>query len=304
MSDSEGIRKRDFGDIDAGLPGPLIETGPTHKAPKTDVPVQEDRPSFSVPYRCLVPNCAIGYIMGTKGSSIKEMERESGAEIHLSRELDLSLADKVISLTGTREQKKHALVSILRKLRGANKEDDEDKGMFVLIIPDRSVSMIRHEQLLDRIKQESQCEMLLPDGSIPGLPFKPVTAKGSVNQTLAGVLMLHDALEDNTNRGRLQHSDFVLQSNNTHTHTHQHTHTHTTQSPSAGSMTVPAGDCPSLLYCRIIMPNDLVSFVAGKGFSHLKDLATHTFTHITIPKHAPPPLKRKSSVCVSSKVRY
>jgi hypothetical protein len=153
-----------------------------------------------VPYRCLVPHDAIGLLIGRGGSSVRQISKDSGAEINVSGDGDTppSLSDRIVTLCGGREQKEAACRQVVQKLYQFQAVADDEPGIFVMLLPSMSAEFVigTKGEKLRALIEESGADVVVEDDDISGTEERPVSFRGTLEQTAAAAARLGVLLQD------------------------------------------------------------------------------------------------------------
>lgn len=165
-----------------------------------------------VPWRCLVPADAVAFIIGKGGANIRQLCETSGAHVAVSKEGETppTLADKVVSIAGFVDQKESACAQVVRKLRQLQAVNDNEPGVFVIIVPEKAAPIIigtRGAQIKS-IMEQSGAEINVGREAIIGMPDQPISINGTLDQVVSAVSKLNAVLQDMAERGNLSDRDF------------------------------------------------------------------------------------------------
>ncbi|CEM07431.1 unnamed protein product [Vitrella brassicaformis CCMP3155] len=168
------------------------------------------------PSRCLLPPDSVGYIVGKSGQHIRQITDDSGASIDVSRDAEAppDLSDKIVTINGTPHAKESAVGALLRRLRQINKQTMQERGVFVIIIPDKSAPAIigQRGNTINELCKSTECEIHISKDSISGMIERPVTLSGSVNAIMNAISSINEIIADMVNNGKLGPGDFQLPS--------------------------------------------------------------------------------------------
>jgi len=167
-----------------------------------------------VPWRCLVPADAVSFIIGKGGANIRQISETSGAEVAISKEGETpeTLADKIVTVKGSNNQKESACAQILRKLRQMQGVSDHEPGVFVIIVPQISAPVIIGAKgaQIKSIMEHSGAEINVGREAIINMADQPISINGTINQVIAAVSKLNSVLQDMLDRGKLAQRDFIV----------------------------------------------------------------------------------------------
>lgn len=151
-------------------------------------------PSSNVPYRCLVPTDAVGLLVGRGGANVRQISKQSGAEINLSGDGDTppSLSDRIVTIHGDVAQKKAACRLIVHKLYKTQEVHDGGEGIFVVVVPSSSGALIS-AKLPCAI---GTAEVVVEDEVIGGTDDLPVRIMGSLEATVEAAACITALLQD------------------------------------------------------------------------------------------------------------
>ncbi|CAE7272132.1 Nova1 [Symbiodinium sp. CCMP2592] len=169
-----------------------------------------------VPYRCLVPADAVSFLIGKGGANIRQVGDASGASISISKEGDTpkTLADKIVTIGGTRGSKDAACREVVRKLRQMQGVEEMEPGVFVIIIPQVSAPVVIGSKgaQIKSIMEQSGAEINVGREAIIGMPDQPISVNGTVEQVVSAVSGINSVLQDMVDRGKLDvQKDFQFQ---------------------------------------------------------------------------------------------
>ncbi|CAJ1442623.1 unnamed protein product [Effrenium voratum] len=169
---------------------------------------------MEVPYRCLVPEDSVSFIIGKGGATIRQMCDQSGASVSISKpgEAPATLADKIVTLAGSQRAKDGACREVVRKLRQMQGVTDMEPGVFVIIIPQISVPVVIGTKgaQIKSIMEQSGAEINVGREAILGMPDQPISINGTVEQVVLAVSGINSVLQDMADRGKLHDRDFLF----------------------------------------------------------------------------------------------
>ncbi|CAE7680593.1 NOVA1 [Symbiodinium pilosum] len=143
----------------------------------------------------------------------------SGASLSISKEGDTpkTLADKIVTIGGSRSSKDLACREVVRKLRQMQGVEEMEPGVFVIIIPQVSAPVVIGSKgaQIKAIMEQSGAEINVGREAIIGMPDQPISVNGTVEQVVAAVSGINSVLQDMVDRGKLDlHKDFSYQPGN------------------------------------------------------------------------------------------
>mmetsp|Transcript_3135 Transcript_3135/g.7302 ORF Transcript_3135/g.7302 Transcript_3135/m.7302 type:complete len:355 (-) Transcript_3135:23-1087(-) len=171
---------------------------------------------MQVPYRCLVPQDSVSFIIGKGGATIRQMSESSGAALSISKDTETpkTLGDKIVTIAGINSAKEAACREVVRKLRKMQGvEDFLEPGVFVIIIPEMSAPVVVGAKgaQIKSIMEQSGAEINIGREAIIGMPDLPVSINGTVEQVVSAVSRINAVLQDMLDRGKLLERDFQFQ---------------------------------------------------------------------------------------------
>lgn len=135
-----------------------------------------------VPFRCLVPADAAGLILGRGGGGLRQIFRETGAEVSLLAEDEVpeTLADKVLVIRGTAAQKEQALRRVVGQLRQAQCVEPDEEAVFVAAVPGPAVAAVvgAGGAQIREVAESSGAEVIVSRQCIFGMDDWPVSITG------------------------------------------------------------------------------------------------------------------------------
>ena len=142
----------------------------------------------AVPCLCLVPADAAGLIVGRGGEGLRRF-RESGGDVTVlpAAEAPPTLADRVVTVTGTALQKERTCRSLITRLRQAQRVRPGEEAVFVAVVPGSSVSTIvgdRGAQIRE-VAEKSGAEVIVSRECIHGTSHWPVSITGDIDSVVA-----------------------------------------------------------------------------------------------------------------------
>eukprot|EP00922_Rhytidocystis_sp_ex-Travisia-forbesii_P053254 GHVS01078968.1.p2 GENE.GHVS01078968.1~~GHVS01078968.1.p2 ORF type:complete len:767 (+),score=171.27 GHVS01078968.1:140-2440(+) len=169
----------------------------------------------SVPYRLLLPHHSVGFVVGKSGTTVRDIQTESGASIQFEKESTRggALADKIVTVDGSVAAKDKAVELILQKLRGlARLHDIDGKEAIVIVVPHRAVPMLigPNGHHIRELCMQSQCELQIHREQV----YQPAECAISVRSTdlhnlVVGVSCVNKALSDMVDKQKLGEADFM-----------------------------------------------------------------------------------------------
>mmetsp|Transcript_123873 Transcript_123873/g.246516 ORF Transcript_123873/g.246516 Transcript_123873/m.246516 type:complete len:755 (-) Transcript_123873:312-2576(-) len=147
-------------------------------------------PFSSEPFRCLIPAQAVGLIVGRNNTTVQQIRRESGAEIHVSgvRDTPPPLSDRIVTISGEVLQRTSAIRFIVHRLFQAQEVDDRD-GIFVVLVPTAATHLLGS-------LQPSAAGIHVEDDVIGNTGFNPVQILGTLDQTVEAAALINDLLDN------------------------------------------------------------------------------------------------------------
>jgi len=143
-------------------------------------------PPMLEPFRCLIPAEAVGLIVGRNNTTVQQISRESGAEIHVSGLRGApDLIDKVVTISGEALQLTSAISFIVHRLFQAQDVADDTVGIFVVVVPANVTHLISSMQPI-------AAEICVEDGSIGRTGFHAVRILGTLDQTVEAAARIYD----------------------------------------------------------------------------------------------------------------
>ncbi|CRG93631.1 RNA-binding protein, putative [Plasmodium gallinaceum] len=177
-----------------------------------------------IPYCLLLPNRAIGFVIGKSGNNVREIEKACGAIIKCQKEFDVSVypppSEKILTIFGKKENKKKALELVLEKSKNVMDFQEEDgKESIVIIVPTRSIPIIIGQKgsKISSLCERSSCEINVHKDDVPGIKDKAIFIKSKkINKIIDCIGIIYDLLEDIVENGILCLSEFpgVSKNNN------------------------------------------------------------------------------------------
>lgn len=172
--------------------------------------------NWGVPYCLLLPNRAIGFVIGKNGSNVKEIEKMCEATIKCQRDFDISVSpppsEKRLTIWGLRENKKKALELILEKSKSVmDFKEDNGREAIVIIVPPRSVPfLIGHKgNKISELCEKSSCEIQIHKEEVAGIKDKAVIIKSKkTSKIIDCIVMIYDFLETIVGGGVISMQDF------------------------------------------------------------------------------------------------
>ncbi|SCP05210.1 RNA-binding protein, putative [Plasmodium ovale] len=169
-----------------------------------------------IPYCLLLPNRAIGYVIGKSGSNVREIEKMCGAIIKCQKEFDVSVypppSEKILTIFGKKENKKKALELVLGKSKTVMDFQEEDgKESIVIIVPTRSIPIIIGQKgsKISALSEQSACEINVHKDDVPGIKDKAIFIKSKkISKIIDCIGIIYDLLEDIVENGILNISEF------------------------------------------------------------------------------------------------
>lgn len=165
----------------------------------------EDEKEKTTQIRFLVSNTAAGSIIGKGGSSINELQSQSGARIQLSRNQEYfpGTSDRIIMVSGTYNEILRAMELILEKLVNEAEEssDAESRSKVRLVVPNSSCGGIigKGGSNIKSLIEESQADIKISpqEHNYVGVNDRLVTVMGTFDQQMSAIShILSKLLED------------------------------------------------------------------------------------------------------------
>ncbi|KAF5200504.1 Rna-binding protein nova-1 [Thalictrum thalictroides] len=182
---------------------------PTDSA--TDLPIESlnlednEKPSY---IRFLVSNGAAGSVIGKGGSTITELQSQSGARIQLSRNNEFfpGTSDRIVMVSGGIDEILNAVELILGKLVGeVNVEDGHDfdpRAKVRLIVPNSSCGGIigKGGATIKSFIEDSHAGIKISpqDNSYSGLNDRLVTLTGSLDEQIRAIYLILTRLAEDS----------------------------------------------------------------------------------------------------------
>ncbi|CAA9989281.1 RNA-binding protein, putative [Plasmodium knowlesi strain H] len=169
-----------------------------------------------IPYCLLLPNRAIGFVIGKSGSNVREIEKACGAVIKCQKEFDISVypppSEKILTIFGKKENKKKALELVLGKSKTVMDFHEEDgKESIVIIVPTRSIPIIIGQKgsKIAALCEKSECEINVHNDDVPGIKDKAIFIKSKkIGKIIDCIGIIYDLLEDIVDNGILSLFEF------------------------------------------------------------------------------------------------
>ncbi|GAW81969.1 RNA-binding protein [Plasmodium gonderi] len=169
-----------------------------------------------IPYCLLLPNRAIGFVIGKSGNNVREIEKACGAIIKCQKEFDVSVypppTEKILTIFGKKENKKKALELVLEKSKNVMDFHEEDgKESIVIIVPTRSIPIIIGQKgsKIAALSEKSQCEINVHKDDVPGIKDKAIFIKSKkIGKIIDCIGIIYDLLEDIVENGILSMYEF------------------------------------------------------------------------------------------------
>eukprot|EP00927_Polykrikos_kofoidii_P035057 TRINITY_DN29634_c0_g1_i1.p1 TRINITY_DN29634_c0_g1~~TRINITY_DN29634_c0_g1_i1.p1 ORF type:complete len:667 (+),score=133.02 TRINITY_DN29634_c0_g1_i1:231-2231(+) len=156
---------------------------------------------------CLVPLDSVGLIVGRGGTTIRQISRESGADISISSEDNTpqALSDRIVTIRGQPAEKERACRRLVEIIYRFQDVEDGELGIFVLLVPASSVGYIigPNCSTLSNIVEASGARADISDTSIADTELRPVTLSGTLAQTLSAAGRFDALLQQLADRGCL-----------------------------------------------------------------------------------------------------
>ncbi|SOV12358.1 RNA-binding protein, putative [Plasmodium sp. gorilla clade G2] len=207
VSDEENIIKRQRNESRSSTRSYMDEDGKSIVATSTEM---------RIPYCLLLPNRAIGYVIGKSGNNVREIEKACGAVIKCQKEFDISVypppSEKILTIFGKKENKKKALELVLGKSKSVMDFQEEDgKESIVIIVPTRSIPIIIGQKgsKISSLSERSSCEINVHKDDVPGIKDKAIFIKSKkISKIIDCIGIIYDLLEDVVENGILTISEF------------------------------------------------------------------------------------------------
>ncbi|EUD66319.1 hypothetical protein C922_03235 [Plasmodium inui San Antonio 1] len=169
-----------------------------------------------IPYCILLPNRAIGFVIGKSGNNVREIEKACGAVIKCQKEFDISVypppSENTVTIYGKKENKKKALELVLGKSKTVMDFHEEDgKESIVIIVPTRSIPIIIGQKgsKIAALSEKSGCEINVHKDDVPGIKDKAIFIKSKkLGKIIDCIAIIYDLLEDVVDNGILSLSEF------------------------------------------------------------------------------------------------
>ncbi|CRH01083.1 RNA-binding protein, putative [Plasmodium relictum] len=169
-----------------------------------------------IPYCLLLPNRAIGFVIGKSGNNVREIEKACGAIIKCQKDFDVSVypppSEKILTIFGKKENKKKALELVLEKSKSVMDFQEEDgKESIVIIVPTRSIPIIIGQKgsKISSLCERSSCEINVHKDDVPGIKDKAIFIKSKkISKIIDCIGIIYDLLEDIVENGILCLSEF------------------------------------------------------------------------------------------------
>ncbi|CAD2083655.1 RNA-binding protein, putative [Plasmodium vinckei brucechwatti] len=169
-----------------------------------------------IPYCLLLPNRAIGYVIGKSGNNVREIEKACGAIIKCQKEFDIPVypppSEKILTISGKKENKKKALELVLNKSKTVMDFQEEDgKESIVIIVPTRSIPIIIGQKgsKISSLSERSACEINVHKEDVPGIKDKAIFIKSNkIIKIIDCISIIYDLLEEVAENGILEISEF------------------------------------------------------------------------------------------------
>ncbi|CDU15883.1 uncharacterized protein PY17X_0105400 [Plasmodium yoelii] len=169
-----------------------------------------------IPYCILLPNRAIGYVIGKSGNNVREIENICDVIIKCQKEFDISVypppSEKILTVSGKKENKKKALELILNKSKTVMDFQEEDgKESIVIIVPTRSIPIIIGQKgsKISSLSERSLCEINVHKDDVPGIKDKAIFIKSNqITKIIDCISIIYDLLEEVAENGILEIAEF------------------------------------------------------------------------------------------------
>eukprot|EP00971_Amphidinium_carterae_P028401 559307-Amphidinium_carterae.1 len=237
--------------------------------------------NFPVPWRVLVPIDAVD-VLQNHVYGLKEISVETGALLHLSGEAETpaTLQDKIVTLSGTVEQKEAACRRTVDKLRDFQDVSVEEPGVVVMLVPSRAVPMVIGQKgsQIKEVIDLSGAEVSVCKESIAGMQDQAIGITGTAGQAVSAVSKINAILQDLADRDRLQPSDFQYRVG---------------QDPRPGGMDMlaraaHAGGNPRT-NAKFVVATQIAGWIIGKQGRHIRELQENSGAHIQVLKEGEVP---------------
>jgi len=190
-------------------PGSRYSTSPS-QSPKRDGLIfepSEEGNTISSCLRLLVSNAAAGSVIGKGGSTVSDLQTQSGARIQLSRNREFfpGTTDRIILVTGTINEILIAANLILQKLLIGDDNDDVDEktSQVRLVLPNSVCGGIigKGGATVKSFIEDSQANIKLSsqDQILPGVSDRLVTITGTLEQQLRAIFLIVSKLSEDPN---------------------------------------------------------------------------------------------------------
>ncbi|CAE7652488.1 unnamed protein product [Symbiodinium sp. CCMP2456] len=158
--------------------------------------------------------------------------------------------DKILTITGTREQKEQALTSIVADLLEFQGVPEGSPDICVLVMPSCAIGAVIGTKgaKISEIMAESGTDIDVGRECITGMPDNPVVLKGQRSQIVRAAVLANDVLQDLADKGRVNADDFRYIPGRT-------------PAPRLGSR----GTFSSCAAARFLFDKDFAGFIIGKG---------------------------------------
>ncbi|XP_073101649.1 protein BTR1 isoform X3 [Elaeis guineensis] len=181
------------------------EAPPVRPRPRPKTPSPDSRETQTY-IRFLVSNIAAGCIIGKGGSTITELQSQSGARIQLSRNHEFypGTADRIIMVSGTTSEIIKAMELILEKLLTEAEEsnDAEGKSKVRLIVPHSSCGGIigKAGSTIKSFVEDSGAGIKISpqDNNHVGLNDRLTTITGSLEEQIRALFLILSRLSEDT----------------------------------------------------------------------------------------------------------
>lgn len=174
--------------------------------------------------RFLVSNAEAGVVIGKGGSTINDIQSQSGARIHLSRNNELfpGTTDRIVTVSGAVDHTVKAVNLILSKLLNEfcikDSDDVEATSTLKVIVPSSSCGGLigKGAATLRSFKEESQADIKLSpqDNSYHGPDNRLVIIVGTIDEQMVAVALILAKLAEDTHYAHSFHALYPYAGNN------------------------------------------------------------------------------------------
>lgn len=220
---------------------------------------------FTIPWRCLIPVDAVESIFGADGGTTISNESGAGVSISTEDEAPQTLSDKIVTISGSVEEKEKACHFIMKDLWTSQGIGSDEDGIFVLIVPSNYVGAIIGPKgvKIKEIMQTSGADINVGREAIIGMPDNPMVVNGSQSQVTKAALMAMAVLQEFADRDKISQDDFKY-------------------IPGRSATPRPPSRAGSGPAARFIVPKGVTGYIIGRGGEKIRNMKEQTGAYIQI----------------------